>query len=70
MAGGTDEDMLSGHIVPSGCTGCCGIQPCGIQADHFLKENNVKLTLVLWSGPAGLWQLAAALWRESHEVFT
>ena len=22
----------------------------------------MKLTLVLWSGPAGLWQLAAALW--------
>jgi hypothetical protein len=34
----------------SGCTGCCGIQ-----ADHFLKENDEKLTLVLWSGPAGLW---------------
>jgi hypothetical protein len=48
--------MLSGvtpyHlVVPTGC--------CGIQADHFLKENNAKLTLVLWSGPAGLW-----LWHQ------
>jgi hypothetical protein len=47
------------HTVPSGCTGCCGIQ-----------ENNVKLTLVLWSGPAGLWQLTAALRPRGHNKCT
>ena len=28
----------------------------------------MKLTLVLWSGPAGLWQLAAALWPRAKQV--
>ena len=52
--------MLSGvtsyHLVVP--TGCCGIT-------IFLKENNVKLTLVLWSGPAGL-RFAAALKPRGH----
>ena len=28
----------------------------------------MKLTFVLWSGPAGLWQLAAALWPRGHNA--
>ena len=37
---------------------------------NFLKENDEKLTLVLWSGPAELWQLAAALWPRGHNKRT
>ena len=34
MAGGTDEGtVIRCHIVPSGCTGCCGIQ-----ADHVASK--------------------------------
>ena len=34
MAGGTDEEtVIRCHIVPSGCTGCCGIQ-----ADHVASK--------------------------------
>ena len=50
--------------MPSGCV-LVVLASASVQADHFLTENNVKLALVLWSGPAGLW-LAAALRPRGH----
>ena len=50
MAGGTDEDtcyQVSHRTIWS-------LVVVASKLTIFLKEINVKLTLVLWSGPAGL----------------